>query len=280
MNCLCPESLDTNAFHSTESLFLMLKISNSPFSDLFDYSSDNSKDTNLRINSSGILVNKKDTLKFISLNNLSEYTDENDLILLKYEKKIAQIYLSPKNSYFIDGSKEYEDMIKTESLNSILESTDLMWRVVPNENNKKVNEKYIELKRNDIVKLGKYKIFVSEISTHNKLNNYYSEGKKNSHETFSLFDKINLKTGKTEAKENEICRVCYGDNHDEKNPLISICNCSGSVKFIHVNCLEKWIYTKMKVTTNKNLTTIKCKKFYCEICFVDLPSNIINLLLF
>ena len=34
------------------------------------------------------------------------------------------------------------------------------------------------------------------------------------------------------------CRICYED--DSKEPLIVPCSCSGSMKYIHTSCLQKW----------------------------------------
>lgn len=36
------------------------------------------------------------------------------------------------------------------------------------------------------------------------------------------------------------CKICQLPG-DEKDPLISPCRCSGTLKFIHVSCLKKWI---------------------------------------
>ena len=37
------------------------------------------------------------------------------------------------------------------------------------------------------------------------------------------------------------CRICY-DNTDEE--LIEPCKCSGSMRYVHRSCLDKWIYHK------------------------------------
>lgn len=34
------------------------------------------------------------------------------------------------------------------------------------------------------------------------------------------------------------CRICFGDNSDQI--LISPCNCAGTLKFVHRECLDKW----------------------------------------
>ena len=41
----------------------------------------------------------------------------------------------------------------------------------------------------------------------------------------------------------KICRVCYDDKETKKNPLIYPCKCCGTSKWIHKECLLKWIDT-------------------------------------
>lgn len=51
------------------------------------------------------------------------------------------------------------------------------------------------------------------------------------------------------------CRICYEINSSEINPLITPCKCDGSLKYIHYNCLNKWL-----------LARIHNNKYKCEIC--------------
>ena len=46
-----------------------------------------------------------------------------------------------------------------------------------------------------------------------------------------------------------ICKICY--NGDEEEALLSPCNCSGSIKYVHQSCLLKWL---------------KARKPICELC--------------
>jgi len=41
-----------------------------------------------------------------------------------------------------------------------------------------------------------------------------------------------------EIVEDALCRICYQGRED--GPLFSPCKCSGSMKYVHVKCLEKW----------------------------------------
>ena len=66
------------------------------------------------------------------------------------------------------------------------------------------------------------------------------------------------------------CRICYGsdeylDDEDDDtlynegrtkkknifNPLISPCNCTGSVALIHVQCLKSWMETKRSMKVHR-----------------------------
>lgn len=37
------------------------------------------------------------------------------------------------------------------------------------------------------------------------------------------------------------CRFCLQDTQKKENPLIAPCDCKGSLEFVHLHCLQKWI---------------------------------------
>ncbi|KAL0090878.1 RING-variant domain-containing protein [Phycomyces blakesleeanus] len=51
--------------------------------------------------------------------------------------------------------------------------------------------------------------------------------------------------------EQEICRVCRSESTPD-HPLFHPCKCSGSIRFIHQDCLSEWL--------------THSKKDYCELC--------------
>lgn len=65
-----------------------------------------------------------------------------------------------------------------------------------------------------------------------------------------------------EESSEIFCRICYSDINPitKKNDLISPCNCSGSVKYVHYACLKMW---RIK---GKNFSNIRkceqCQGFY------------------
>lgn len=48
--------------------------------------------------------------------------------------------------------------------------------------------------------------------------------------------------------DNEvICRICLSEETDPKDPLFTPCKCDGTMKYIHLNCLQEWLSSK-KIT--------------------------------
>lgn len=44
----------------------------------------------------------------------------------------------------------------------------------------------------------------------------------------------------------DICRICHCEA-EEHNKLISPCLCMGSLKYVHLQCLQKWIKSSDKI---------------------------------
>ena len=79
------------------------------------------------------------------------------------------------------------------------------------------------------------------------------------------------------AKIPKICRICYEEedpisNYD--NPLIQPCTCSGSLRYIHLNCLKHWLYTKSctKILSNELYSAFLIQPVQCEICKTKFPD--------
>ena len=84
----------------------------------------------------------------------------------------------------------------------------------------------------------------------------------------------------TKNKKTQICRICYLGEYDKiNNPLIKPCKCSGSMKYIHYECLLHWIKTKIKANNpiqddNNILSTYSLCDVECELCKNKLPNYI------
>ena len=77
----------------------------------------------------------------------------------------------------------------------------------------------------------------------------------------------------------EVCRICY-DSGDESNPLIAPCKCSGSMQYVHLSCLRKWMDGRLSVNTQApskdGTTTVSYfwRNLDCELCKQAYPTTV------
>jgi hypothetical protein len=80
-----------------------------------------------------------------------------------------------------------------------------------------------------------------------------------------------------QSDSNVSCRVCFSSSNGSCNPLLSLCLCAGTMKFIHLDCIRQWL--KGKITTRQIGSTLSYywKQLSCELCKEILPnSTLIN----
>ena len=77
-----------------------------------------------------------------------------------------------------------------------------------------------------------------------------------------------------EANSKPLCRICLSEEHIKENPLIHPCNCDGTMKYIHLQCLRLLIQSKIKKTENDSCKILTFKKLECEICKMAFPEKI------
>ena len=103
-------------------------------------------------------------------------------------------------------------------------------------------------------------------------------------ERFDTTIPINISHKSVKISNNKtlrICRICYGEEDiilEHDNPLVQPCKCSGSLKYIHLNCLKQWLntksITKVESNNNNNYSIFFVKKIECEICKTKFPDFI------
>ena len=87
---------------------------------------------------------------------------------------------------------------------------------------------------------------------------------------------IQLQMSNRKKKLPKLCKICYGEEDDPENPLVQPCKCSGSLKYIHLQCLKHWLNTKscVKVETNDRYHVFLVRQIECEICKSKFPDFI------
>ena len=166
-----------------------------------------------------------------------------------------------KDSNSINNNININMNIENNSLNSEL----IIYRYNKKENTENVLEslKTLNEQKNKIIYNDNNDISnINSNEINNKLKNIYLK-LKNINETTKLKP---LK-----------CRICLSEGTFEgKNPLISPCNCMGSMKYIHLNCLRKWLTSKVniKISSDNNIYYYSFQHLECEICKSIIPEQV------
>jgi hypothetical protein len=69
-----------------------------------------------------------------------------------------------------------------------------------------------------------------------------------------------------ENVEKSICRICLYDTEEKDNPLVNPCMCSGTMKYIHIQCLQKWVSSNRTIKNTDCTTSYTFKIHNCEVC--------------
>ncbi|EAR82376.2 zinc finger protein (macronuclear) [Tetrahymena thermophila SB210] len=241
---------------------------------LFDY--DLEKDLNLKehtIKSEGILSRKQDDTFFYcknkksgQQNDISQMTsDDKKLLQLKFQDNLVKVY-PPE------------------------EKDQQLWKVVSRSDSEPI---IVDL--NDTIKIGKKQFTILQINLSNSkqmldLDNHYHVS--NIMNTFisdadmmnsSATSHGNSRVGsldhnqiekQQEKQERMPCRICLSSSCSRKNPLLAPCNCKGSTRWIHYDCVQQWINQRIQIIEKPNYANIKSRCIKCELCMTLLPPNI------
>ena len=62
------------------------------------------------------------------------------------------------------------------------------------------------------------------------------------------------------------CRICLDETYFNENPLVTPCNCIGSLKYIHLECVKTWLDSKKVSTIGLSVHSYFWDNLQCEIC--------------
>ncbi|XP_026789130.3 E3 ubiquitin-protein ligase MARCH7 isoform X1 [Pangasianodon hypophthalmus] len=74
----------------------------------------------------------------------------------------------------------------------------------------------------------------------------------------------------SDEDEGDLCRICQMGETSSSNPLIEPCRCTGSLQYVHQDCIKKWL--RSKISSGSTLEAITT----CELCKEKLHLNIEN----
>lgn len=72
----------------------------------------------------------------------------------------------------------------------------------------------------------------------------------------------------TDEEEGDLCRICQMGEESASNPLMEPCRCTGSLQYVHQDCIKKWL--RSKISSGTSLEDIAT----CELCKEQLHLNI------
>jgi len=74
---------------------------------------------------------------------------------------------------------------------------------------------------------------------------------------------------------SQTCRICLSESTKAGNPFFSPCNCSGTMKYVHIKCLQRWLKSKLHVKDSGQSISIYWKTLECELCKTGYPNSFV-----
>ena len=257
--------------------------------DLIDYDNEKLITSTLNINSTSYIYRKENSV--ISYSEKSNKKDEEllfkirigfgkkkylEIIRNKYDLDENDNLINPNPCFFLLKPSKIDPKMNRYKLSpgEIIKIGRITMRIRDIKFKKKFNEKNSQDNNsiNNKKEKGTKKMSRLE-TTESKLNNYEEDLKKKSAKKKTqkdIFSKL--------EKMKRVCRICYleEDENNPENPLVQPCTCTGSVKFIHLTCLRKWVSTRscVKIDTSSDCSIFLIKPVECELCKTKYPDFI------
>lgn len=72
-----------------------------------------------------------------------------------------------------------------------------------------------------------------------------------------------------------MCRICLLEGPGEDDPLITPCQCKGSIEFVHLGCLRHWIRGRLNLPDTP-MGSYFYRPLACELCKTVYPTQIMH----
>jgi len=80
----------------------------------------------------------------------------------------------------------------------------------------------------------------------------------------------------SDSSQSAQCRVCLAEGDEVDNPLISPCACTGSMRYVHYMCQQRWLESRMIERSSTSFKAYNWKSLDCELCKKALPISFIT----
>jgi pSer/pThr/pTyr-binding forkhead associated (FHA) protein len=202
-----------------------------------------------------------------------------------------------------EGNEEYEYTIDFQKINTTF-SVKINTKENPKKKQKERDTKYIVvrslldntlinnrnyiLRSGDLIRFGNVKFQVNEIQSKNnqskklEVKRFDFMEDEIDNDCFDISESVEqikklMESSKLSGDNSKkiICRYCLLDSIVENeldDTFLSLCNCTGEFKYVHVYCLKKWIQQKIIVKSSDHLVAYKWKRVRCEMCYHKWPE--------
>ena len=230
----------------------------------------------------------KDLLVKVKVNN-SKRKNNFEVIRNKYEFDETDNIITPNTSWFLLKPSKIDVKMNRYKLNpgEIIKIGRITMRIRDiifsnKKNNQTLNESYNT--NYNVKEIQTLKTEGDPYTIKKNENDKNEKKSKNLEKTEKIIVKKNGKKNNAKEiftkleKKNKVCRICYMEEEEEneENPLIQPCICSGSMKFIHLQCLKQWIGTRscIKIDNSEDCSIFLIKPVECELCKTKFPDYI------
>jgi len=240
---------------------------------LFDYETPNFQNQNITTTNPGKITRRDHQVSFQSFASYENKRTRKDTLEDTLEETLLYVVETPEGIRISNEFSHEENSIQ-------------LWSVVDNTQALKGQA----LRPDDVIKLGRIHLKISQIKVEGNvspkrqiLRKSFMDSIKEHMMTYEPFVvnsviEENVENDEKNGKNSNagiLCKICLYDKSDEEDdPLISPCKCTGSVKYVHLKCMQNWVKSKLNMKQNRNIVTIMWKNLNCELCKEKLPITI------
>lgn len=204
---------------------------------LFDYETTHVARNSLRTNVSGVIVRAGDDCHFVP------------------EASVQPLQESAATLAHVEA--EGEEFV-------VLPEAEPHWLIVPRVTGWRLAE-------GDVVRLGRVRFKVKEMYSP------YTTQALVTNLSLDLRPRPSLCASKSEPeiqpelKAQAPCRICLMETYTKNDPLMTPCKCAGTMRYIHLKCLQQWLGSKMTMRQSGNTVSYSWKHLECELCKEPFP---------
>lgn len=162
-----------------------------------------------------------------------------------------QIFLSPSP---IDSQPALAELKFQNNTCEVHSLNEPLWNLVRTPKDSIQAKGYI-LSQGDILKFGRVKYIIREL-------------RGNPLEENTIAHEVEV------DRSGNSCKICLSDHVETGNPMVAPCRCAGTMKYIHVECLQMCVMSQMSVNTSENCKSYTWKSMHCSLCSERFPYSI------